>query len=102
MVVIALRGAWNKPPFLPRFHLVFTHNSRDAIFATAFACFAQRGAETRAAVGFAALLEDRLDLLQKRLVPLTARASGLLLMRVKTARRDFQRMGHVLDLENSF
>jgi hypothetical protein len=102
MVVIAWRGAWNKPPFLPRFQVVFAHETRDAIFAAAFACFAQRGAETRAAVGSSALLEDRLDLPQKPLVPLAARAIGFLLMRVKTAGSDFQRVGQLLDLENSF
>jgi hypothetical protein len=49
----------------------------------------------------AAIVKDRFDLLGKQLIGLSPWSPGLVLMGVKSAGRNFQRLGQSLDLEIS-
>jgi hypothetical protein len=81
--VIALRGARDKSPFLPSFQSFFAVDSRDNFYRS-IRLLCAKGVQTRAAIGFAALVEYRFDLPPKLFVPLAARAIGFLLMGVKS------------------
>src|SRR5690606_13548570 len=89
-------------PFLAGFQLFLAHKPGNAVLATTFSLVSQRYRDAGAAVSATALLKDRFDFLNQRLILPDARASGFLLVRVETAGGDFQRVGQFLDLEVSF